>query len=122
MSDFTIPTPEQAQWFMNRIEQFSSNRIEEVFINETDEMVHLTTSYEDYCMGCHMGTERESFGIPFGIFFSHINPKQWLDERKARLDAEKKAKEEQSRLEQQRIIERSEREELARLSRKYNEA
>lgn len=121
MSEFAIPTPEQAEWFMERLTRFSDNQIEEIYFNHHEKIISYTTSYEDYCMGCHMGTERESFRIPYEVFFSDASPATWLAERAIRLANEKKAQHEKNLTDQKRITEQHERAELARLARKYNE-
>ncbi len=64
----------------------------EIFFNDT--YVTIKYSWEDYCRGCHMGTETEYVEIPNEIFFSNYSLSQWQQEEaeKKKIDEEKAAK------------------------------
>jgi len=82
-----------SEWFLSRIEEIYDGRIEEMWFNYNDGTFRLKTSYEDFCMGCHMGTKYNEYKIPKDIFFSSYSIGHWLAEQdELKQEAEEKRK------------------------------
>ena len=114
-----------AEWFSKRLfDDFLDGTpfdLEDFYIN--DDHVYVHYSWQDYCMGCHMGTEYESYKIPNDIFFSDQSLSKWKNqENQKRKEQRKREQERNKKAEERKRKQQKEKrdlEEYKRLKAKY---
>lgn len=84
-----------------------------------DGIMHVQSQWDDYCRGCHMGTETEHYEFPVSALFSSDEMHNYLIERKAKIKAEAEAALKRSEVARKRANENHERAEFKRLAAKF---
>jgi hypothetical protein len=68
------------------------------WMNADKDGIHLHTSYDDYCRGCHMGTIERDYNMPWEILLGDRSVESWRKEQDELFNKEEARKKEEERL------------------------
>ena len=102
--------------FHNMLEEHLKGTIVDIEFHDFDDLLYVRTEWEDYCRGCHMGTESEEYRIPLDAL-DYLSG--WVEKDKQRKKEAQKKTKEASEQASKEYNAKMEREEYERLKKKY---